>query len=130
MSNLETIQNLNAVEMTHFLTDFKICNCCSNQGKCSAEKLWTGEMACREGVNQWLLAEPKAKKLVEHTHGIHIYMKLQMDVNRIEEIDVYLKDNGKQYITSADPKPDIEEKQKKVQQKLREEIIRAFEDLC
>ena len=29
------------------------------------------------------------EKLVEHTYGTHIYMKMRLDNKRIEEIDVY-----------------------------------------
>ena len=43
------------------------------------------------------------KKLIEHTYGSHIYMKLMLDNECIEEIDVYLKSDGNHtYITSAD----------------------------
>ena len=43
-----------------------------------------------------------AVKLVEHTYGTHIYMKMRLDNKRIEEIDVYLRKDGEYYITSAD----------------------------
>lgn len=43
------------------------------------------------------------QKLIEHTDGTHIYMKLVLENKRIEEIDVYLKADGNHtYITSAD----------------------------
>lgn len=58
------------------------------------------------------------KKIIEHTYGTHIYMKLKLNSGRIEEIDVYLTDKGKKYVTSADHR--IE---------LRNEIIEAFEKL-
>ena len=43
------------------------------------------------------------EKLIEHTYGTHIYMKMRLDDKRIEEIDVYLRNNGEHYyVTSAD----------------------------
>ena len=41
------------------------------------------------------------EKLVEHTYGTHIYMKI-LNNKRIEEIDVYLRKDGEHYVTSAD----------------------------
>ena len=41
-----------------------------------------------------------AKKLREHTEGTHIYMCLQLDDNRIEEIDAYIKESGYTYRTT------------------------------
>ena len=43
-----------------------------------------------------------AVKLEEHTYGNHIYMKIRLDNKRIEEIDVYLRNDGEHYVTSAD----------------------------
>lgn len=43
-----------------------------------------------------------AVKLEEHTYGNHIYMKMRLDNKRIEEIDVYLRNDGEHYVTSAD----------------------------
>lgn len=62
----------------------------------------------------------RAIKLIEHTYGSHIYMKLKLPNERIEEIDVYLDRNGKEtYKTSAD-KENLE---------IREQIIDAFNEL-
>lgn len=58
------------------------------------------------------------KKIIEHTYGAHIYMQIKLDSGRIEEIDVYLTDKGRKYVTSADHQID-----------LRNEIIKAFEKL-
>ena len=41
------------------------------------------------------------QKLIEHTYGPHIYMKINMDTS-IEEIDVYIKDTGLVYKTTKD----------------------------
>lgn len=41
------------------------------------------------------------KVLEEHTYGLHIYMKLEIDGNEYE-IDCYLRDEGEIYRTSAD----------------------------
>lgn len=60
------------------------------------------------------------KKLIEHTYGSHIYMKLMLDNERIEEIDVYLKSDGNHtYITSADNSNNS----------LKNDIINAFNRL-
>ena len=64
-----------------------------------------------------------AIKLVEHTYGAHIYMKMKLDSGRIEEIDVYLRDDGTHYQTSADHCPENHPAG------LRDEIISAFNDL-
>lgn len=55
------------------------------------------------------------KKLVEHTYGQHIYMKMELDNGRVEEIDVYLRDDGEHYKVTS---PEIQE-----------EIIAAFNAL-
>lgn len=60
-------------------------------------------------------------KLAEHTYGSHIFMRIKLDNGRIEEIDVYLDENGKEtYRTSADPGN---------HQEVREQIIEAFKKL-
>lgn len=41
-------------------------------------------------------------KLVEHVYGSHIYMKMKMDSGVIEEIDVYVSENGTTYKTTKD----------------------------
>ena len=64
-----------------------------------------------------------AIKLCEHTNGTHIYMRLRLDNKRIEEIDVYLTDNGPVYHTSADNNPDYPKPE------IREAIIKAFNEL-
>ena len=70
------------------------------------------------------------EKLVEHTYGIHIYMKMKLDNERIEEIDVYLRKDGQHYITSADHGMELcGGKNLKQKQKLRQEIIDAFNKL-
>lgn len=69
-------------------------------------------------------------KLVEHTYGPHIYMKMQLDNHRIEEIDVFFTNDGVLYRTSADH-IDNSLTAEQIQQKkeLREEIIKAFKEL-
>lgn len=60
-------------------------------------------------------------KLAEHTCGTHIYMRMMLNNKRIEEIDVYIGQNGeKTYKTSADPGGHLE---------VREQIIEAFKKL-
>lgn len=60
-------------------------------------------------------------KLAEHTYGSHIYMRMMLDNKRIEEIDVYIGQDGKEtYKTSADPGGHTE---------IREQIIEAFKKL-
>lgn len=53
--------------------------------------------------------------LVCHTYGTHIYMKLRTTNGNLGEIDVFLREQGETYSTSADNNPD-----------LRAEIIEAF----
>lgn len=71
------------------------------------------------------------KKITEHTYGSHIYMKMELDNKRIEEIDVYFREDGEHYVTSADYGAELdrteEEKQKRIE--LREEIIKTFGEL-
>ena len=57
------------------------------------------------------------EKLVEHTYGNHIYMKLMINKS-VHEIDVYIRENGEHYKTSGD-----------YDDKLRKEIIEAFNEL-
>ena len=59
-----------------------------------------------------------ATKLCEHTYGGHTYMRLCLDSGRVEEIDVFYRENGIFYKTSADHTP-----------QLREQIIAAFNAL-
>lgn len=69
-------------------------------------------------------------KLAEHTYGNHIYMKMKLDNERIEEIDVYFTNEGEKYITSADHGMELytgEELGRR--KKLREQIILAFNHL-
>ena len=58
------------------------------------------------------------RKLIEHTYGGHIYMKMELDNGRIEEIDVFLREDGECYKTSGD-----------YNMELRKEIIKAFNKL-
>lgn len=70
------------------------------------------------------------KKLIEHTYGTHIYMRIRLDNKRIEEIDVYLWKDGEHYITSADHRMELcSGESLKQKQKLRHEIIDAFNEL-
>ena len=70
------------------------------------------------------------EKLMEHTYGNHIYMKMKLDNKRIEEIDVYLRKDGEYYVTSADHGIELCSGEKlKQKQKLRQEIIDAFNKL-
>lgn len=70
-------------------------------------------------------------KLDEHTNGNHIYMKMKLDNGRIEEIDVYIREDGEYYKTSADYGAELDktEEQKRNRKALREEIIKAFNEL-
>lgn len=72
-----------------------------------------------------------AEKLVEHTYGTHIYMKMRLDNKRIEEIDVYLRNDGEHYyVTSADHGMVLcSGESLKQKQKLRQEIIDTFNEL-
>ena len=71
------------------------------------------------------------EKLIEHTYGSHIYMKMRLDNKRIEEIDVYIREDGEYYVTSADHGAELDttEAERKQRAELREEIIRAFKEL-
>lgn len=70
------------------------------------------------------------EKLAEHTYGTHIYMKMRLDNKRIEEIEVYLRNDGERYFTSADYGMELcSGESLKQKQKLRQEIIDAFNEL-
>lgn len=64
-----------------------------------------------------------AIKLSEHTDVNHIYMRVKLDSGRIEELDVYFRNDGEHIITSADHCP------KNHPEGLREEIIKAYREL-
>lgn len=71
-----------------------------------------------------------AVKLEEHTYGTCIYMKMKLDNGRIEEISVYLRNDGEHYVTSADHGIELcSGENLKQRQKLRQEIIDAFNKL-
>lgn len=70
------------------------------------------------------------EKLIEHTYGTHIYMKMRLDNKRIEGIDVYLRNNGEHYVTSADHGMELcSGENLKQKQKLRQKIINTFNEL-
>lgn len=70
------------------------------------------------------------EKLAEHTNGTHIYMRIRLDNGRIEEIDIYLRNGGAHYVTSADHEMELcTGKELKEKQKLKTEIIQAFNTL-
>lgn len=69
-------------------------------------------------------------KMIVHTYGTHIYMKMRLDNKRIEEIDVYLRNDGNHYVTSVDHGMELCSGERlKQKQKLRQEIIDAFKKL-
>ena len=71
-----------------------------------------------------------AVKLEEHTYGTHIYMKMRLDNKRIEEIDVYLRNDGEHYVTSADHVMELYKgKELEERKRLRHEIIDTFNRL-
>ena len=71
-----------------------------------------------------------AVKLVEHTYGTHIYMKMRLDNKRIEEIDVYIRNDGEHYVTSADQGMELYKgKELEDKKRLRQEIIDTFNEL-
>ena len=71
-----------------------------------------------------------AVKLVEHTNGSHIYMKMRLDNGRIEEIDVYIRENGWGYKTSADKGLELYSgKELEKRKALRQKIIDTFNEL-
>lgn len=57
------------------------------------------------------------KKIIEHTYGAHIYMRISLS-GAEEEIDAYITPDGMHYKTTADE--DAER---------REEVIKAFNAL-
>lgn len=67
-----------------------------------------------------------AIKLVEHTYGNHIHMRMRLDDGRIEEIDVYHTDTGTVYKTSADPGMELDPEKHMI---TRRKIIDAFNEL-
>ena len=71
------------------------------------------------------------QKLAEHTNGTHICMRMILDNKRVEEIDVYLRNDGEHYHTSADNGKELDktEEDKKKREELRNEIIRTFNEL-
>jgi hypothetical protein len=64
-----------------------------------------------------------AIKLREHTDANHIYMCVQLDSGRIEELDVYLRNDGEHIVTSADHCPENHPAG------LRDEIVKAYHEL-
>ena len=58
------------------------------------------------------------RKITEHTYGPHIYMKVELDDGQQEEIDVYIRESGITYKTTADDDPER-----------REQIIDAYKKL-
>lgn len=71
-----------------------------------------------------------AIKLEEHTHGMHIYMKMRLDNKRIEEIDVYIRNDGEHYVTSADHGMELYKgKELEDRKRLHQEIIDTFHKL-
>ena len=59
----------------------------------------------------------KAKKISEHTYGLSAHMVMELDGKR-EEIDVFWKNDGEHYRTTADDNPER-----------RLAIITAFKEL-
>lgn len=71
-----------------------------------------------------------AIKLEEHTYGTHIYMKMVLDNKRVEEIDVYLRNDGEHYVTSVDHGMELYKgKELEERKQLRQEIIDTFHEL-
>ena len=71
-----------------------------------------------------------AEKLEERTYGTHIYMKMRLDNQRIEEIDVYFRNAGEHYVTSADHGMELYKgKELEDRKRLRQEIIDTFNEL-
>ena len=69
-------------------------------------------------------------KLEEHTYGTHIYMKMELNSGRVEEIDVYLRNDGEHYVTSADYGMELYKgKELERRKQLRQEIIDTFNEL-
>lgn len=71
-----------------------------------------------------------AVKLVEHTYGTHIYMKMRLNNKKIEKIDVYIRNDGEHYVTSADHGMELYKgKELEDRKRLRQEIIDTFHKL-
>lgn len=71
-----------------------------------------------------------AEKLVEHTYGTHIYMKMRLDNGRVESIDVYFRNDGIYYETSADIGFEFSTGEELERWKaLRQKIIDTFHEL-
>ncbi|MFQ7494898.1 hypothetical protein [Faecalibacillus intestinalis] len=71
-----------------------------------------------------------AIKLEERTYGTHIYMKMYLDNKRTEEIDVYLRNDGEHYVTSADHGMELYKgKELEERKRLRQEVIDTFKKL-
>ena len=71
-----------------------------------------------------------AVKLVEHTYGTHIYMKMRLDNGRIEKIDVYIRNDGEHYVTSEDHGMELYKgKELEDRKRLCQEIIDTFHKL-
>ena len=69
-------------------------------------------------------------KLEEHTYGTHIYMKMCLDNGRVESIDVYFRNDGIYYETSADIGFEFSTgKELEERKRLRQEIIDTFHKL-
>ena len=69
----------------------------------------------------------KPIKMIEHTYGTHIYMKMRLNNRRIEEIDVYYNENGIRYVTSADHGMELYTgKEFEEHKALRQKIIDTF----
>ena len=66
------------------------------------------------------------EKLVEHTYGTHIYMKMRLADGTIEEIDVMLRNDGEYYETSVDHREGLKPEERK---QLRQKIIDTFNEL-
>lgn len=72
----------------------------------------------------------KPIKMIEHTYGTHIYMKMRLDNNRIEEIDVYYSENGTRCVTSVDHGMELYTgKEFEERKSLRQKIIDTFNSL-
>lgn len=66
------------------------------------------------------------EKLVEHTYGTHIYMKMRLDDKRIEEIDVCIRNDGEHYVTSDHGMELYKGKELEERKRLHQEIIDTF----
>lgn len=58
------------------------------------------------------------KKLIEHTYGLSIYMKLKLDNGYIAEVNEYFRNDGTIIKTTADNDPE-----------LRKQVIAAYNKL-